>query len=141
MVANERRPFERRCEPDRDSRDRDSTLDSVRNDIAPATAAHRFMLLGALLTLELVAVSVWLDTESLDGQTGLLGLIGKWGPEGLLTFVASVAIVLTLAYATSRGTFERRFEERTPPVRWGLLTMHVVALGVWIRLSRSLFAA
>jgi exosortase E/protease (VPEID-CTERM system) len=114
----------------------------VRNDTVPGNAAHRFIWLGALLTLELVAVSVWLDTESLDRQTGLLGLIGDWGPEGLLTLVASVAIALTLAYATSRGTFERRFEElSTPPVRWGVMVMHVVALGVWIRLSRSLFAA
>jgi len=114
----------------------------VRNNTVPGNAAHRFILLGALLTLELVVVSVWLDTQSLDRQTGLLGLIGDWGPEGLLTFVASVAIVLTLAYATSRGRFERCFEElSTPPVRWGVLTMHVVALGVWIRLSRSLFAA
>jgi exosortase E/protease (VPEID-CTERM system) len=114
----------------------------VRNETVPGNAAHRFILLGALLTLEIVVVSVWLDTQSLDRQTGLLGLIGDWGPEGLLTLVASVAIGLTLAYATSRGMFERRFEElSTPPVRWGVLTMHVAVLGVWIRLSRSLFAA
>jgi exosortase E/protease (VPEID-CTERM system) len=84
--------------------------------------------------LELIALTVWLDTSELS-QGRFLTLIGDWGPGILRAFVTAAAICLALGYT--------RFEKLPPlvdaPVSWNFLAAHVVAMSAFGCLSYPLF--
>lgn len=61
----------------------------------------RLVLSGLLVTAELVALSIAVDTESLRHATGLAGLAGHWGPWAL--HCALLAGALTVVFALSRS--------------------------------------
>jgi len=94
----------------------------------------RVLLIAIVWALELIAVTVWLDTGELS-QGRFLALLGDWGPGILRAFVTTAAICLALAYT--------RFERLPPiwdePISWNFLGAHVVAMSAFGYLSYPLF--
>jgi exosortase E/protease (VPEID-CTERM system) len=94
----------------------------------------RVLLISMVWALELIALTVWLDTRELS-QDRFLTLIGDWGPGILRAIVTAAAICLALGYT--------RFERLPPlvdaPVSWSFLAAHVVAMSAFGCLSYPLF--
>ena len=84
--------------------------------------------------IELIALTVWLDTRDLS-QGRFLALLGDWGPDILRAFVTTAAICLAFGYS--------RFERLPPlvdaPISWNFLAGHVVAMSAFGCLSYPLF--
>lgn len=101
---------------------------------------HLVALPAALLVLEILATSVWLDTAALDGARGLARLIGDWGPVAVQWLVAFAALWFTFSWQIATGTL------RTLPVENSRRTLsvpllfgHILSLTVFLGLSAALF--
>src|SRR3954467_6777054 len=62
----------------------------------------RLITLTILWAIELIVISVQLDTTRLQQQQGLTRLLGDWGPDLLRVAITFVALFITLAWFTSR---------------------------------------
>jgi len=63
-------------------------------------------LLGALFSIELLAVTLWLDDAVLIGKPGLSGVIGTWGAWMLRAVVAFAVFFLTFAWLNYRPALQ-----------------------------------
>jgi exosortase E/protease (VPEID-CTERM system) len=94
--------------------------------------------LAALFILELLLISVRLDTQALDGRGGLIGAIGDWGPRLLQSVIAFVAVFVALGYAKAKETLSFNDLSR-PALDWSLLAAHISAMGAFAFLASLLF--
>ncbi len=104
--------------------------------------AGRLALLAAIFTVELLAISIWLDSDMLRGASGLAGLVHDWGAFTLRLVLASVAAFLVLGesqVSISAGAISLRRGE-TGPVSWALLGLHAAAMAAFAGFSSILYA-
>src|SRR6185503_3343765 len=101
-------------------------IEGVRPPGSSAHPLHRLWALGALGALELAAVSVWLDTGSVQGAGGLTALIASYGPDVLRVVVASAVAWLVFGDATpSNRPCDTTPPSTRPSVRWPLFVAHL----------------
>lgn len=104
---------------------------------------QRVAMLAALFTLELVAISTWLDTEALIHRGGLTGLVGDWGASILRSVVAVAAVFVTFGYLKAKGALRQVSSGllETPAIDWRFLIGHFCALIAFGILSPLLFGS
>jgi len=119
------------------------TSESILSPLADARTLdlrQRLTFLIALFVIELVGISIWLDTESLTHASGLTGLIGHWGATAVRGAVAFAIAFLAFGYLNSDTKLSRVSRNiRHVPIAWWLLVGHFCALIVFAALSHSLF--
>src|SRR5260370_24284576 len=94
----------------------------------------RVLSISMVWALELIALTVWLDTRGLS-QGRFLSLLGNWCPDILRAFVTTAAICLAFGYTR----FERLPSLVDAPISWSFLAGHVVAMSAFGCLSYPLF--
>jgi exosortase E/protease (VPEID-CTERM system) len=101
----------------------------------------RIGVLAIVWVIELLALSVWIDTESIAGRRGLLAAIGDWGPQVLSALVATTAATGVLAYVGA-GSLLAGVSRNCggAPIARTLLAAHAAAFVAWVLLTRALFA-
>jgi exosortase E/protease (VPEID-CTERM system) len=102
----------------------------------------RLVLLGAAFSLELLAVTLWLDNAILIGSYGLSGFIGAWGAWILRAVVGFVVFFLTfcwLKYKPALLTISR--EAVASGINWPFLWAHLAAIAVFASLSSRLYGS
>jgi len=91
--------------------------------------------------VELIVVSIWLDTSALDGKGGLTGAVGDFGPHILQSLIVLAAVLLAFGYAKAKNKLlaigERLVEL---PIAWHFLAAHGAAMLAFAFLSSRLFA-
>ena len=93
-----------------------------------------------LWVVELIGLSVWLDTASLTRTVGLTGLMGDWGPLTLRAAVAFAVVFITFGFLNARAALDRISREvRQVPISSALLGWHLCALILFGALSHRLF--
>ena len=93
-----------------------------------------------LFVLELIVISIWLDTSALDGKGGLMGAVGDWGPYVLQSLVALTTVLLALGYSNAKAALapiNNRLADAPPA--WRFLAAHCAAMGLFAALSSLLF--
>src|SRR5258706_8141442 len=84
--------------------------------------SFRVFSLIALFVLELIVLSIWIDTKVLDGKAGLIGAVGDFGPRILQSIVVLAGVLLVFGYSNARPVLwpiSERLAD-TPP-RWRFL--------------------
>lgn len=97
--------------------------------------------LSALLLFELIAVSIWLDTQTLRGSQGLAALVGDYGPAAIRFAVAFALIVLIFGNTSSpdeRGRLNASLS--TLGVDWPILGAHLGFALLFANISAILFS-
>ncbi len=100
----------------------------------------RVACLVGLFVLELIVLSIWIDTSALDGKTGLIGAVGDFGPRILQAIVVLAAVLLVFGYSKAKpvlASISERLAD-TPP-NWLFLAAHLAAMTAVVFLSRLLF--
>lgn len=100
----------------------------------------RTAVLAIVFVLELITLTIWLDTASLTRKTGLTGLVGDWGPPALQVILSAIVAFVAFAYLKAKGPLQEISSqlERVPVAR-SFLAAHVFAMGLFWVLSRILF--
>jgi exosortase E/protease (VPEID-CTERM system) len=101
---------------------------------------RRFVLLGAAFSLELLAVTLWLDGAALTGRAGLGGFIGAWGAWILRAVVGFAVFFPTFCWlcyrpalvSAGREAAESRFD-------WRFFAAHLVSISLFGVLSLYLY--
>jgi exosortase E/protease (VPEID-CTERM system) len=100
----------------------------------------RLAALAGLLVLELMVLSILLDTDQLVRRVGLVGLIAEWGPHFLRAVLAFVTLYTGLAFfAKNNGLQAISNRLAGVPISWGRLGGHFCAMAVSVALSIVLF--
>jgi exosortase E/protease (VPEID-CTERM system) len=103
--------------------------------------AQRLAALAALFAVELIAISIWLDTAAIDGRPGLVGLVSDFGSMALRAVVTFAAVFVTFTYFRAKERLQQISAElRGSPISWRLLASHVGAMIVFCVLSSMLFS-
>lgn len=98
----------------------------------------RLSYLIALFTVELLAISIWLDTTSLTLATGLAKIVGDSGADILRGVIAAGATAVALGYRRLRGNTD--WAQFAPvPLAWAYLAAHTITITVFGWLSSHLF--
>ena len=102
----------------------------------------RIVSLVCLFVSELVVISIWLDTSTLDGKGHLAGAVGNFGHYILQSVVVFATILLAFGYARAKS-FLPPISESLADLRpvWTLLAAHVAVMSVFACLSSLLFGA
>jgi exosortase E/protease (VPEID-CTERM system) len=101
----------------------------------------RFLALAVLFVVELIVVSIWLDTSALDGQGGLTGAVGDFGPRILQSLILFTTVLLAFGYSkTKNGLLQISDTLADAPIAWHFLAAHGAAMGAFAFLSSLLFA-
>jgi exosortase E/protease (VPEID-CTERM system) len=101
----------------------------------------RFISLAILFVLELIVVSVWLDTSALDGKGGIAGAVGDFGPYVLQSLIVFTTLLLAFGYSKAKNRLlpiSKRLAD--VPIAWHFLAAHGAAMAVFALLSSLLFA-
>ena len=101
---------------------------------------RRIALLALLFIVELVAISVWLDDDSLSRATGLGWLIGRWGAWTLRFVVLSAILFLVFGWRNAGKSLQRistRMSETA--ISRPRLAGHFCAMGAFGLLSAWLY--
>ena len=115
-------------------------VNSLPSNPGTQTRFIRIAPLPLLFVLELLAISVWLDTASLSHAAGLAWIIGRWGAWTLRFLVVFAALFPILAYMKKRGEIQRiSIRLAGIPFSWRLLAGHFCALGAFAFFSIRLF--
>jgi exosortase E/protease (VPEID-CTERM system) len=102
--------------------------------------APRILLLALLFGSELIALSVWLDGDSLVRRTVLIGMMQDWGSWALRCLVAFAVIFVTFVYLRDKNLLGRMTGQVVQsPMKWGLLIAHCLALAIFVALSSLLY--
>ncbi|MEO8259756.1 MAG: CAAX prenyl protease-related protein [Acidobacteriota bacterium] len=103
-------------------------------------APLRIAALAGLLVVEMLAMTTWLDTRSLDAGTGLVYLIAHSG--AVVLRIAIAAAVLSLVFGTATASGARRLPAWHAPApdntRFWLAT-HFLIAGIFAAVSYLLF--
>jgi exosortase E/protease (VPEID-CTERM system) len=108
----------------------------------PTFGLHaRLGALAALFIVELIAISLWVDTSVLQGKPGLPGWIENAGKAALQAMVAFAALFLTFGYLHSKGAWKRISRELAEvPIQWRFLAGHALAMTAFAGLTSVLFS-
>ncbi len=102
--------------------------------------APRIGLLALLFVLELIAISIWLDTSTIAAQGGLTGFVSQWGSRVLQATVAFASLLVTFGYLQAKSTIQRLSDQLTrTPMTLGWFAGHTVAMVIFGFLSYLLF--
>jgi len=102
--------------------------------------SSRFLCLAVLFALELIVISIRLDTQALEGKTGLLGAVGNFGPSILQSLVAFTTVFLTFGYANAKEELSTIRDRLVGvPLGWSFLAVHSGSMVVFAFLSTILF--
>lgn len=102
---------------------------------------QRVALLAILLITEMIGLSIWLDTNDLEGRGGIIQAIGTFGPYIVQAFVIWAASFLALGYFRIKPALDpinQRLSEQ--PFAWTFLTAHVVMMSAFASSSSILFS-
>ena len=115
------------------------TIEAVRGGPALRLPA-RLAILGALIAVELLLVSIWLDAELLRGRGALASLVHDWGAWSVRLGVAIVLGSLIFAESRAKTNLRRISAEcAASPIGWPLLAAHAALMMVFVWLSAILF--
>ena len=96
--------------------------------------------LVGLFVLELIVLSIWIDTSVLNGKTGLIGAVGDFGPNILQSIVVMAAVLLAFGYSKAKHALLPISERLSnAPPQWPYLAVHFGAMGALVLLSTLLF--
>lgn len=102
----------------------------------------RIVVLAVLFALELTAISIWLDNDSLAHRGVFLGVLYKWGAWIIRGVIAYAAIFAAAAWLRSKSALSQLSGRLAPvPVSKRLLAGHVGAMTVFLVLSHFLYAS
>jgi len=102
--------------------------------------SSRLVCLAVLFVLELILISIRLDTQALEGRTGLLGAIGNLGPSILQSLVAFATVFLALGYANAKDRLSTICDRLVGvPLGWRFFAAHSGSMIVFLFLSAILF--
>jgi len=106
----------------------------------PLGLAARLLAFALLLGLELILLSISFDTKDLPVQSGLLRLIGDWGPTVLQAAIASAALFITFGLIQIQGVFHQVSQDIAQiPLSRELVAAHGCAVFAFAGLSHLLF--
>jgi exosortase E/protease (VPEID-CTERM system) len=112
---------------------------AVPRRLFPLGLSARLISLAFLFVLELIAISVWLDTRSLTGG-GLVGAVGDYGPRVLRSLVVMVTVLLAFSYSKAKHELPSISDRLADaPIAWRFLAAHCGAMGIFALLSSQLF--
>jgi exosortase E/protease (VPEID-CTERM system) len=102
---------------------------------------RRFASLIALLGIELLAISAWLDTGVLRGTHGVTAMVAESGATLLRLFVASTLVLLVFGESRRATPWKALFADLAsyPIASRPLLVAHVAATLLFAQLSSILF--
>ena len=101
---------------------------------------HRITWLAILFSVEAVALSTWLDTESIKGA-GLAALVGDWGPPLVRSLIALAAVFTGLSLLKYQLKLRGLSATFGPtPIDLRFLAGHLLAMAAVCGLSACLFA-
>ncbi|HEY3823072.1 MAG TPA: exosortase E/protease, VPEID-CTERM system [Bryobacteraceae bacterium] len=102
----------------------------------------RLALLGAIFSLELTAVTLWLDGAALSGSHGLSGFIGAWGAWILRAVVGFAVFFLTFSWLNYRPALLNAARASAGSgVDWRFFIAHAVSISLFGILSPLLYGA
>ena len=96
---------------------------------------RRATILAAILLVELLAITNWLDGADLAGRSGLAGQIGLTG-AWILRFAVAFSAAFA-AFAGSRGTWKNA-QARIGAIRWNWLVAHLLLGSLFVAASREI---
>jgi exosortase E/protease (VPEID-CTERM system) len=101
---------------------------------------RRITLLALLFAVELLAISTWIDNESLSRSAGLAWMIGRWG-AWTLKFVVLFAVLFVILGCHKAGNSLSQISARLSgtPIAWGYIAGHLCAMAAFGLLSVSLY--
>jgi exosortase E/protease (VPEID-CTERM system) len=100
----------------------------------------RLAILGALVAVELLLISIWLDAELLRGRGPLASLVHDWGAWSVRLGVAIILGSLIFAESRAKSNLQRISAECAgSPIGWRLLAGHAALMVVFVWLSSILF--
>ena len=100
----------------------------------------RLAILGALIVIELLLISVWLDAELLRGRGALANLVHDWGAWSVRLGVAIILGSLIFAESRAKDNLKRISAAcAARPFEWTLLAAHAAAMILFVWLSSILF--
>lgn len=104
--------------------------------ISISSVLARFCWVLALGLVELLAVTIWLDSEAI-AASGMLRLILKKLPDGFLLIVVTFGLTLIIGGALSWNAVRREIERRRIVTQfpWGLYGLHLMVLGLFLAVS------
>jgi hypothetical protein len=108
--------------------------------IASLVLVRRLALLGSLFSIELVGITLRLDSANLVGRVGLAGWIRSAGPLTLASLVVFAGLFLTFAllgYSSELVAISHRMV--AIPISRGLAVWHIAALGLFSLVSFFLY--
>lgn len=96
------------------------------------------LAVAAILTIEIVALSIWLDTASLVSNDWLTQLIADWSPAAVRFAIAFIASFFAVGW--SRVT-AFKFPQSAIPTRisWHLLIAHLASISLFLWISGKFF--
>lgn len=108
--------------------------------LAPLGLTVRLLVFALLLGLELIVFSISFDTKDLPRQSGLLRLIGDWGPGVLQAAIASAALLITFGSIQISSAFRQISQDIARlPVSRQMIAAHGCAVFSFAGLSHLLF--
>ena len=117
----------------------DASGDSPSQPRAPF-ALQRLIVLAVLFSVEIVAITLWLDNATLSGRSGLVGFVGTWGSWILRGATGFAAIFSTFAWLRNRAPLAAAlFEAGRSHIAWPLLSAHFALIGLFGVLSKFLY--
>jgi len=103
--------------------------------------SSRVVCLVGLFVLELIVLSIWLDTSALnDSKPGLIAAVADLGPYILRSIVVLSAVLLVFGYSKAKNTLlpiSERLADASPV--WRFLAAHFAAMSAFAFLSVLLF--
>jgi hypothetical protein len=88
---------------------------------SPLGLPQRLGLLAGLLAVEMIAISMWLDSGALLGRQGLAGLVADFGAATLRAIVVFTALFVTFSYLKVKDTlYQVSGQLAETPVAWVL---------------------
>jgi exosortase E/protease (VPEID-CTERM system) len=94
-----------------------------------------------LFIVELIVVSIWLDTSALDGKGGLAGAVADFGPYTLQSLIVFTTVLLSFGYLKAKNALLAASERRIDlPIEWHFLAAHAGSMAAFAFLSSRLFA-
>ena len=107
----------------------------------PFSLIYRFVILSILFTLELVPITVRIDSQALLRKGGWLTVLGYAGPWLLRAVVAFAALFVTFAVLRNRDDLQEVSNElrSVATVRVSLLSAHIAMLILFGALALSLY--
>lgn len=102
--------------------------------------SYRGSALAALLVLECLALSTWLDTQALEDRQGIAAAIGNWGPSlARMALAFTLTLVIQLANGAKNLPASLAAQLSESSLSWRALAGHVGVIAGFCVLSSLFF--